>query len=83
MERMSIPFLALVVLGCASTTMPIAAQSGFAPKGGELVFPADYKSYAAFLQGIQKPDAVRDLYINPTPGRAQKRANRLPMAAFS
>jgi hypothetical protein len=63
---MSITFPALVVLGCASTNMPIAAQSGSTPKDGELVFPAAYKSYAAFLHGIQKSDAIRDLYINPT-----------------
>ncbi|WNM61980.1 hypothetical protein [Candidatus Nitrospira neomarina] len=79
---MSITFLALVVLACASTTMPIAAQSGSTPKDGELVFPVDDKSYPVFLHGVQKPNAVRDLYINP-PGKAQKRANRLPMAAFS
>jgi cytochrome P460 len=71
MERMSITFLALVVLGCASATMPIAAQSGSTPKDGELVFPTDYKSYSAFLHGIQKPDAVRDLYINPTGASAE------------
>ncbi len=71
MERMRITFLALVVLGCASTTMPLAAQSGSTPKDGELVFPADYKSYVAFLHGIQKPDAVRDLYINPTGASAE------------
>lgn len=71
MERMSITFLALVVLGCASTTMPIAAQSDSIPKDGELVFPADYKSYSPFLHGIQKPDAVRDLYINPTGASAE------------
>jgi hypothetical protein len=66
MEKMRITFLALVVLACTSTTMPLAAQSGSTPKDGELVFPADDKSYAAFLHGVQKPDAVRDLYINPT-----------------
>lgn len=54
-----------------SNTMPIAAQSGSTPKDGELIFPADYKSYAAFLHGIQKSDAVRDLYINPTRASAE------------
>lgn len=39
-------------------------QSGSTSKEAELVIPADDKSYAAFLHGIQKPDAVRDLYIN-------------------
>ena len=71
MERMRITFLALVILVCASTIMPLAAQSGSTPKDGELVFPAGYKSYAAFLHGIQKPDAVRDLYINPTGASAK------------
>ena len=64
-------FLALAVIGCSSITMPMTAQSGSTPKDGELVYPADYKTYSAFLHGIQKPDAVRDLFINPTGAKAQ------------
>lgn len=61
----------LLVVGCSSMALPSGAQSGSIPKDGELVFPADYKSYSAFLHGIQKPDAVRDLYINPTGASAE------------
>ena len=56
------------LIGCASTSMTPPAQSGGMPKDGELAFPSDYKSFPTFLKGIQKPDAVRDLYINPTGG---------------
>lgn len=50
--------------GGTMTIMPTAAQSGGSSKDGELPFPSDYKSYPIFLKEVQKPDAVRDLYIN-------------------
>lgn len=56
----------LTVVGCTSMSMTPSAQSGSMPKDGELAFPADYASYPTFLTGIQKPDAVRDIYINET-----------------
>lgn len=39
------------------------------PKDGELALRADYKSWPTFLKAVQKPDAVRDLYINTTGAR--------------
>ncbi len=88
MQRMSIACLALVVLVCSSPTMPIAAQSGAMPKDGELVFPSDYKSFPVFLSGVQKPDAVRDLYVNPIgaqnqPGQAFANGSILVMAIYN
>ncbi len=59
--------LMAVMLGCIISTV----QSGNMPKDGELAFPSDYKSWPPFLTGIQKPNAVRDLYINPTGAEAQ------------
>ncbi len=54
----------LVFMGCASTSMAPSTQSGKMPQDGELVFPKNYKTFSTFLHGIQKPNAVRDLYIN-------------------
>ncbi|MDR4496021.1 MAG: cytochrome P460 family protein [Nitrospirales bacterium] len=58
-------------IGCGSMSMTPSSQSGGVPRDGELMFPKDYKSFPAFLTGIQKPDAVRDLYINPVGAKAQ------------
>jgi hypothetical protein len=55
-------------------SMTPIAQSGGMPKDGELVFPKDYNTFPTFSKGIQKPNAIRDLYINTTPIR--KRAER-------
>lgn len=55
-----------ILIGCTSALMLPATQAGSSPKDGELTWPSDYKSYLAFLLGVQKPDAVRDLYINKT-----------------
>jgi hypothetical protein len=46
-----------------------AMQTKSVPKDGELALPADYKSWPVFLKGVQKPDAVRDLYVNPVGAR--------------
>ncbi|MDR4459231.1 MAG: cytochrome P460 family protein [Nitrospirales bacterium] len=88
MRKMSIAFLALVVLVCSSPTMPIAAQSDAMPKDGELAFPSEYKSFPVFLSGVQKPDAVRDLYVNPIgaknqPGQAFANGSILVMAIYN
>ncbi|GJL70373.1 MAG: hypothetical protein NPIRA06_30080 [Nitrospirales bacterium] len=72
MQRMSIAFPALVVLGCLFLTMPIAAKSNSIPKDGELAFPSEYKSFPVFLSGVQKPDAIRDLYVNPLGAQNQQ-----------
>lgn len=64
--------LMLSVIGCAGMSMTPSAQSGSTPKDGELAFPSDVKSYPTFLQDIQKPNAVRDLYINQMGAEAHK-----------
>lgn len=64
MRKVVMVGLMLSVIGCSSLTMTPTAQSGGSPKDGELSFPSDYQSYPTFLMGVQKPNAVRDLYIN-------------------
>ena len=64
--------LMLFVIGCADMSRTQSAQSGSTPKDGELAFPADYKSYPTFLHSIQKPNAVRDLYINQIGAKAHR-----------
>ncbi len=59
-------------IGCTSMSMTPSAQSGGMPKDGELTFPSGYKSFPTFLKGIQKPNAVRDLYINSIGEKAHK-----------
>ncbi len=71
MKKLAFMTMMLTVLGCGSLSMTPVAQSGGMPKDGELDFPKDYNAFPAFLKGIQKPDAVRDLYINPTGASAQ------------
>ncbi|MDH4193999.1 MAG: cytochrome P460 family protein [Nitrospirota bacterium] len=65
MKNLPVLFLVLALMVCSSVIMTPSAQSGSMPKDGELVFPTDYKSFPVFLSGVQKPDAVRDLYLNP------------------
>ncbi|MGB0910277.1 MAG: cytochrome P460 family protein [Nitrospirales bacterium] len=60
------------LIGCASMSMTPPAQSGGMPKDGGLAFPSGYTSFPTFLKGIQKPNAVRDLYINKTGAEAHK-----------
>ncbi len=62
----------LVFMGCASTTMAPKTQSGKMPRDGELMFPQNYQSFSTFLHGIQKPNAVRDLYINNIGAKAHQ-----------
>ena len=64
--------LLMSVVGCAEMSMPSSSQTGSTPKDGELAFPVDYKSYSTFLHGIQKPNAIRDLYINQTGANTQQ-----------
>ena len=54
----------MLMFGCLFLALSPSAQSGSVPKDGELAFPSDYKSFPTFLKGVQKPNAVRDLYIN-------------------
>lgn len=60
----------LTVIECTSMSMTPVALSGGMPKDGELVFPKNYHTFPTFLKGIQKPNAVRDLYINKTGAEA-------------
>lgn len=76
------------IIGIGSLTMISNAQSGSAPKDGELSFPSDYEKFPKFLHGIQKSNAVRDLYVNPTgekalKGKAFPDGSVLVMAIFS
>ncbi len=64
--------LMLPILGCGSMAMTPSTKSNEMPKDGQLMFPKDYKTFPTFLKGIQKPDAVRDLYINRTGADAQQ-----------
>ena len=66
MKKSVVIGMMFVVMGCTSMSMTPSAQSGGMPKDGELAFPSDYKAFPIFLKGIQKPNAVRDLYINET-----------------
>ena len=65
-SRISATLLVLTLAACASM------QMGAAPKDGELALPANYKSWPVFLKEVQKPDAVRDLYVNPIGAKASK-----------
>ncbi len=60
------------IIGIGSFLFVSNAQSGSTPKDGELSFPSDYEKFPKFLHGIQKPNAVRDLYVNPAGEKAHK-----------
>jgi len=66
MKKFVVMSVILTFIGCASMSMTPIAQSGAMPKDGELAFPKDYNTFPTFLKGIQKSDAIRDLYINTT-----------------
>lgn len=70
MRKVVMMGLMVSIISCTSLSMTLTAQSGASPKDGELQFPTDYKSYPSFLKGVQKPNAVRDLYINPAGAKA-------------
>ena len=59
----------LVAIGIVSCA---ARQSAPVPKDGDLALPVDYRSWPVFLKEVQKPDAVRDLYVNPVGARTVK-----------
>lgn len=71
MRKITATTLALVFAFFSAFVATAFAQS---PKDGELKFPANYEEFPRFLNGIQKPKHVRDLFINPTgnTGRAGK-----------
>jgi len=64
MRKILIAGFMVSVIGCTGMTMTPSTQSSGMPQDGELAFPSDYKSFPTFLHGIQKPNAVRDLYVN-------------------
>ena len=59
----------LVAIGIVSCA---ARQSAPLPKDGDLALPVDYNTWPVFLKKVQKPDAVRDLYVNPVGARTAK-----------
>mgnify|MGYP000020555608 FL=1 len=70
MKKFVFMSIMLTIIGCSSMSMTPVTQSGGMPKDGELDFPKDYTTFPTFLKRIQKPNAVRDLYINPTGAEA-------------
>jgi len=64
MRKILIAGFMVSVIGCTGMTMTPSAPSNGTPKDGELAFPSHYKSFPTFIHGIQKPNAVRDLYVN-------------------
>ena len=64
--RMGLSAVVVGLVACAGM------QTKSVPKDGELALPADYKSWPVFLKEVQKPDAVRDLYVNPVGARTAK-----------
>ena len=59
----------LVAVGMVSCA---ARQSAPVPKDGDLAWPVEYKTWPVFVKNVQKPDAVRDLYVNPVGARTAK-----------
>ncbi len=72
MRKILIAGFMMSVMGCSGMTMPPSTPSSGMPRDGELAFPSNYKSFSTFLHGIQKPNAVRDLYVNPKGAETQK-----------
>lgn len=64
MRTVKIVNLVLAFSGCITMSVISTAYSGSMPQDGELKFPSNYQSFPTFLKGVQKPDAVRDLFIN-------------------
>lgn len=56
-----------VVVGAIASCAAIETAS--VPKDGELALPGEYKSWPVFLKEVQKPDGIRDLYVNPVGAR--------------
>ena len=67
--------LALTIAGWIWLSMTPLAQSSSMPKDGILTVPTDYASFPIFLKGIQKPNAVRDIYINTVRANPIKASN--------
>ncbi len=74
MRQILLAGVMLSIVGCGGMAITPTAPSDGAPQDGELAFPFDYKSFPTFLHGIQKPNAVRDLYINQRGAETQKGA---------
>jgi hypothetical protein len=62
-------FLVVSIVGIVACA---GLQPGTIPKDGDLALPEGYRSWPTFLKDVQKPDAVRDLYVNPVGARASK-----------
>lgn len=59
----------LVAVGMVSCA---ARQSAPVPNDGDLALPVDYRTWPVFVKKVQKPDAVRDLYVNSVGARTAK-----------
>jgi hemoglobin len=66
MQALVLTVSIIAVAACA------ALQGVSVPQDGDLPLPEGYRFWPAFLKEVQKPDAVRDLYINPVGARASK-----------
>ncbi len=60
------------IVAAAGLVACAAMQTASVPKDGDLALPVDYKSWPVFVKKVQKPDAVRDLYVNPVGARTAK-----------
>ncbi len=74
MRQILLAGIMLSMFGCGGMAMTSSAPSNGTPQDGELAFPSHYKSFPKFLHGIQKPNAVRDLYINQKGAKTKKGA---------
>lgn len=56
----------LFLCGCSEMGVTPTAKAPVKPKDGELVYPADYKTWPKFLSEVQRPDAkqIRELFVN-------------------
>ncbi len=61
-------FACFVCLGLMTTQLSAHSEN---PKDGELHFP-DYKQWPTFIKGVQKPNMVRDIFVNPTGAKTKR-----------
>lgn len=75
MTKYGFMLIAMTLLwGCSEVGTTPTTQAPVKPKDGELVYPADYKTWPKFLSAVQRPDIkqVRELFINPVGARTTK-----------
>ena len=68
--------MVVLAVGCSQfeSKAPVALV-----KDGDLLLPADYKSWPKFLSEVQRPDAkqIREIYVNPR-GQGAKQGGEFP-----